>query len=261
MAVVASDVVVYGSTIMPTGDTEQPGGAINTAIKMTFTDMAHTTGIVMSSNGLSDSCQISATGRNAGGSIVTDTFLIHETLARVTGDSAVAFERVLRLGVSSGSHTGIITITEDDGPTFTAIGTMENGVDNIYRPFYNVSSAADNAKEYFEKVFIKNNNAVNNLLSAQISESGEVGFTDKITFDLANVQNDDHSAPNRLSPPSGADLLSGTTGDWDDSAKNVPGTDLNSGSGIGVWLKLDLAAGTAADAGQYVIQIDGSTTA
>jgi hypothetical protein len=39
MAVLASDLVIYGSAVMPTGDVVSPGGAIDTAVKMTFTDI------------------------------------------------------------------------------------------------------------------------------------------------------------------------------------------------------------------------------
>jgi hypothetical protein len=216
---------------------------------------------VVSSNGSSDTLQVTVTGRNSGGSIVTDLFTVFNTLARNTGVSETQFERILRVIVSSGSHTGTITLEQDDDPTWTAIGTMESGVDNLYRPFYGVSSAASNAKEYFEKVFVKNNSATNDLLSAVIKESGEVGFSNKVTFDLASTGNDDGaSSNNRLGPPPATQLLSGTTGSWDDNDKNVVGTNLGQGSGQGIWLKLDLGAGDAADNGSYVIQIDGNTT-
>lgn len=261
MSVTASDLVVYASANMPTGNDATSGGAINTSTKMTFTDMANTTGLVMSSNGDSDSLQVTVTGRNAGGSVVTDTFLIHNTLLRVTGDNEIAFERVLRFVESSGSHTGIITIEQDDGPTWTNIATMENGIDNVYRPFYGVSSSTDGDREFFEKVFVKNNNDTNNLLSAVISESGETDLgSDKVTFDLANEQNDSATTTNRRTPPSAGSLLSGSTGSWDDNDKAVPSTDLGTGSGIGVWVKLTLPESEAAKNGVWTLQIDGNTT-
>ena len=262
MAVVANDIVVYASAVMPTGDILSPGGAIDTTVKMTFTDMAATDGLVMSSNGLSDSVKVDVTGRNAGGSIVTDQFVVHETLDRIPGISATSFERILRMAISSGSHTGTITVEQDNTPTYTPIGTMPSGVSGIYRPFYNVSSAADHAKEYFEKVFVKNNNTVNNLLSCNVFESGEVGFSDKIVFDLEATGNSDGaSSNNRLGPPPQSQLLGNDTGNWTSAAKAVPGTDLYAGSGIGVWLKLDLATSETSDKGSWNIGISGSTTA
>ncbi len=48
MAVVANDLVVYASQTMPTGDVELPGGAIDTTVKMTFTDIAVAGGLVKS---------------------------------------------------------------------------------------------------------------------------------------------------------------------------------------------------------------------
>jgi len=263
MAVTASDIMVYGSTVMPTGDDVNPGGPINTAVKMTFTDMSQTTGLVMGSNGISDALQVTVTGRNAGGSIVTDKFTIFNTLkADNTGISNTQFERILRAVVTSGSHTGTITIAEDNFPTFTTLATMEVGVDNIFRPFYGVSSSASNAKDYFEKIFIKNNNGVNALLSASVVESGEVGFSDKIFFDLSSTGNDDgYSSNNRLGPPPASQLLNSNTGIPNDTAKNVVGGDLMAGSGQGIWMRLSLGAGAVADKGSVVFQIDGSTTA
>ena len=262
MAVTANDIVIYGSAVMPTGDTALPGGAINTGIKMTFTDMSVNTGLSVSSNGASDSFQVSVTGRNAGGSIVTDTFLVNNTLARVSGDSATQFNRILRAVVSSGSHTGTISIEQNDTPTYSDLATMEIGINNIYRPFYNVSSAVGNAKEYFEKVFVKNNSSTNNLLSASVSESGEIGFSGKITFDLSATGSDDgQSSNNRRGPPPATQLLSGTTGSWDDNTKNVVGGDLIQGSGQGIWMRLLLPTAESSDSGIYAFTIAGNTTA
>ena len=265
MAITANDIVVYASAVMPTGDNLSPGGAIDTTVKMTFTDMAATDGLVMSSNGLNDEVKVDVTGRNAGGSIVTDQFVVYKTLSRIPGINATSFERILRMAISSGSHTGTITIEQDNNPTYTPIGTMPSGVSGIYRPFYNVSSSATNAKEYFEKCFIKNNNSVNALLTAFIAESGEfdLGGTEVVSFDLSSTGNDDGaSSNNRLGPPPSTQLLSGQTGaGFTNTAKAVVGEDLAAGSYQGMWLKLDLAAGAASQNGFWGIVTSGNTTA
>lgn len=263
MAVTASDLVVYGSATMPTGDVALPGGAIDTNVKMTFTDMSQTTGLVVSTDGIVDDFTVTATGRDYAGSIVTDSFVVSTTLARVTGTSVTQFERILRLCVTAGSHTGIITIEEDDGPTFTSIGTMESGVNNIYRPFYGASSSASVAKTYFEKVFIKNNSITNSLLSAAVVESGEVGFASKVTFDLTSSGvSDSYSSGNRLSPPPDSQILSAdaSTG-FTDASKNVVSGDLGSLSHQGLWMKLSLGAAAPSASGTWVVEINGSTTA
>ena len=264
MAVVANDIVVYASAVMPTGDTALPGGAIDTTVKMTFTDMAATDGLVMSSNGLNDEVKVDVTGRNAGGSIVTDQFVVFQSLARVTGISETAFERILRMAISSGSHTGTITIEQDNYPTWTPVATMESGVSGIYRPFYNVNSAVDHAKEYFEKVFVKNNNAVNALLSCTISESGEfdLGGSEVVSFDLASSGDDSgQSSNNRLGPPPSTQILSAQTGTgFTNTAKAVISGDLSAGNNQGVWIKLDLAAGAASQNGFWGVTVSGSTT-
>lgn len=262
MAVLTSDIKFYGSASMPTGDIASPGGIIDTTTKVTFTDMANTTGLVMSTNGLADEVQVDVTGRNAGGSIVSDKFTMFQTLAIQTGASATAFERILRMAVSSGSHTGTITVTQDDSPTWTAIGTMENGVDKIYRPFYRASSASANAKEYFEKIFVKNNSTTNALLSAYVAESGEIGFSDKITFDLeASGNSNGASSNNRLGPPPASQIKSGQTGTgFDSAAKAVVSGDLFIGENQGIWLKLSLDASDSASNGSWNVTISGETT-
>ena len=267
MAVTANDIVIYASATMPTGDVVFPGGAIDTGTKMTFTDMqigaGLADGLVVSSNGISDELQVEVTGRNTGGSIVSDKFTIFSTLAKNTGISVTQFERVLRMVVSSGSHTGTIAIERDDFPTHTSLGTMEIGINNIYRPFYDVSSAASNGKEYWEKVFVKNNSITNNLLSAAIVESGEIGFTNKITFDLAASGNDNGtSSSNRLGSPPATQLLSGDTGTgYTNDSKAVISGDLTTGENQGIWVKLSLATADPADSGRWVLQVNGNTTA
>lgn len=263
MAVVANDIVMYASAVMPTGDTLSPGGAIDPTIKVAFTDMAATDGLVASSNGLNDSVKVDVTGRNAGGSIIVDQFVVHNTLSKITGINAFSFERILRMAISSGQHTGTISIEQDNFPTFTSIATMPSGVSGVFRPFYNASSSASNKKEYFEKIFVKNNNTVNNLLSATVAESGEVGLggSDVVTFDLEATGNSNgQSSANRLGPPPATQLLGADTGIPNDATKSVVGGDLISGSGQGIWMRLNLATASTAQNGNWSVTISGSTT-
>jgi hypothetical protein len=268
MSLSASDLIVYGSTVMATGDAvANQGGAINTDIKIVFTDIAATDGLVARSSAAGDgdgagALEVTVTGRNAGGSIVTDVFDINGT-GRVVGDSATQFERILAAGVTTGSHTGTLTIERDDSPIYTDIGTMESGVNNIRRPFYNVSAdvAGGSTRYFYEKIFLKNTHAVNSLLSAQIKESGEVdlGGSDVVYFQLEDAVDDTGVSSNRVTaPPTGELAGDGLIDDDDD--KNVPGTDLAAGSAIGIWMELNLTAGASAQNGQWVMQATGSTT-
>jgi hypothetical protein len=241
MSLSASDLIVYGSTVMATGDAvANQGGAINTDIKIVFTDIAATDGLVARSSAAGDgdgagALEVTVTGRNAGGSIVTDVFDINGT-GRVVGDSATQFERIL---------------------------AMESGVNNIRRPFYNVSAdvAGGSTRYFYEKIFLKNTHAVNSLLSAQIKESGEVdlGGSDVVYFQLEDAVDDTGVSSNRVTaPPTGELAGDGLIDDDDD--KNVPGTDLAAGSAIGIWMELNLTAGASAQNGQWVMQATGSTT-
>lgn len=251
MSVSASDIIVYGSANMPEADTTTSGGAIDTTTKLLFTDIAATDQVTVISSNAGDTTQtVTVYGRSASGAIVSEVLNLNGTV-RVTG--ATAFERILKVVVNA-AHSGTITVTRDDSPTFTAIGTLETGILTLRRMFYNSSSDASggSTRNYYEKGFVKNTNGTNALLSATIAQQADP--TGLITFDLEDAVNDNNSVANRLAAPSGM------LGSFDDTTKNVPGTDLAAGAAIGVWFKLTLTAGLAAAKSTYTIRTAGTTT-
>jgi hypothetical protein len=253
MSVSASDIIVYGSANMPEDDTSTSGGAIDTTAKIIFTDIAATDDVeILSASGSDTSQTVTITGRDAAGNIVSETETLNGTTPVTTTQT---FERILKIVCSSSSHGTITIRRESDDAT---IATMENGIDTVRRPFYDATAEASggSSKVFYEKVFIKNTNGSKDLLSAGIQGTSDP--SSKLAFDLEDATNDNNSVSNRLTAPSGGDMLGSPT--FNDSKKSVPGSNLASGEAIGVWLQLTLAAGTAAAKTTYTLQVTGSTT-
>ena len=255
MSVVASELIVYGAQNIAETDGVTQGGAIDETVRYVFDDstLANTlndTLEVLSDNAGDTTQTVTVTGRNSAGSIITENFSLNGTTVQ---NGATTFERILKV-VMSATAVGNVTVRKaaDD----TAVATLEPGVTSVRRPFYDVSSdaAGGSSRDFYEKVFVKNTNASNALLNAVIKENAD--SLSKITFDLEDAQNDNESIASRLNtPPTGL-----SSGVFNDADKPVPGTDLGTSSQIGVWLKLTLAAGDAANKGTWTMQIDGSTT-
>jgi hypothetical protein len=251
MPITSADIQYLASANMPENDTATSGGAIDTATKVIFTDIAATDNVTVISNNAGDTTQtVTITGRDASGAIVSEPLSLNGT-NRVTG--AQLFERILKI-VVSGAHSGTITVTRDDGPTFTQIATLESGILTARRLFYASSSdvSGGSARDYYEKIFIKNTHAPLALTSAVIKEL--VDPTTFITFDLEDAKNDNNSVANRLTAPTGM------LGTFTNSDKNVPTGLLSPGDSIGVWLKLTLAAGTSPAKSTYTLRASGTTT-
>jgi len=258
MALQDTDIVIYGSDNMREDDVLSPqGGPINTAIKMTFTDITgatNPTAVSVLSNNMSDSGVVLVRGRSLGGSIVEETLNLLGT-SSVLG--AQTFERILR--VHSSGHIGTLTVTAATD-SYT-LATLESGVSEVRRPFFTVTgdAAGGSDRNYYEKVFIKNNSATNDLLSATVGESsdGTESPGANITFSLETGVNGNVSSTNRVTSPATGSILSGV---FSDNTQEVPGGSLPLGSAIGVWLRLNIPAGTAPTNTTFVFDINGATS-
>lgn len=123
MSVSASDIIIYASANMPESDTTTSGGAIDTTTKMVFTDIAATDNVTVVSSNAGDTTQTCTVyGRDSTGVLVNEVLNLNGT-TRVVG--AQNFERISKIVVNA-AHTGTITVTRDDGPTYTAIATLES---------------------------------------------------------------------------------------------------------------------------------------
>lgn len=254
MSVQSSDIVVYGAANIAEDNSSAQGGAIDTSVRYVFDDstLANTLNdtVDVVSNASGDTSQtVTVYGRDASGSIVSEAFSLNGTNEQL---GATTFERILKIVVDA-VHTGTITVR--DNGTDTTIADIESGVLEIRRPFYDVAAdvSGGSSRDFYEKVFVKNNNGTNALLSAEVKENADP--SGNITFDLEDAQDDNNSTASRLNT-----APAGMNGSFDNDDKSVPGTDLAAGSAIGVWLKLTLAAGASASKSTWTMQVTGNTT-
>lgn len=252
MPISATDIKFYGSTVMAEADgTGSQGGAIQTATKVIFTDITTTDNVTIISSAAGDTTQtVTVTGRNTTGAIVSEVLSLNGT-SRVVG--ATNFERIMKIVVNA-AHTGTITVTRDNGATYTVIATLETGILQVRRIFYNTSSdvVTGSNRNYYEKIFIKNEHATLSLLSATIKEASDP--TGNVSFDLESTTGGSNTSTNRVTAPA-----SGMLGSFDSTDKAVPSTNLAAGTAIGVWLKLSLIAGSAPAKSTWTVNVAGVT--
>ena len=232
MSIIASDIKIYGSAIMPDDDSSTNiGGAVDLTKKIEFTDIAPAGTVEALSSSTADTSQsLTIVGRDAAGVLQTET----KTL---TGTTAVAFtislERILKMSLSTAA-SGTVSIRETVGGEVLA--TMEPGVTQIRRPFYNAQVPAGGSVKYYEKIFFKNGHATLALTEAKIQKATDP--LGKIAFGLESTlggSGTNGSGNNRQVAPS-AIAFSSTEKDVANSKNHTPGTVQ------GIWLELTLTS-------------------
>lgn len=126
-------------------------------------------------------------------------------------------------------------------------------ITEVRRPFYNAAAPPSGTRDYYEKIFIKNTNASLSLTSAVVIEqadpSGKVAFAVAATLDDTAT----NGAGNRQTHTGGLT--------FDSSQKSVANSgNLTNGTAQGVWLKLSLAAGDAAQKTSHTLRVQGNST-
>lgn len=250
MSILATDLKCYGSAVMPDNDsTTAIGGAINTAIKMEFTDItpAGTVEVISSASG--DTTQtLTVYGRDNSGAIISETKTLNGTTAVAFTST---FERILK-AVLSATATGTVTLRKS-GNAGDLI-TFEPGITQVRRPFYNAATPVSGSVTYYEKVFFKNTNGTLTLTSGTIREDSDP--SGKITFGLAGTIDDtgtNGTGNNRQVAPTGITIDNNTP-------KNIANSqNLPAGSAQGVWLALTLASTDAATKTTYGLGCYGTT--
>ena len=252
MPIVAADIVAYGSASMPDDDVDLDiGGAIDLTIRVVFTDIIATDEIEILSSSASDTVEtITVHGRNAAGELVNDVGTLNGTT--VVTISGTDFERVLKI-IKSATTVGTVTIRDQD--TDATIATMEPTVLEIRRPFYDAAADASGGspRTYYEKVFFKNNHGSLTLTSAEIKEQADPSTN--VSFDLESTlggTDTNGGGNNRQVAPGGYT--------FDSADKPVANSqNLTAGAQQGCWMKLDLAAGAAAQNTSVTMRVSGNT--
>jgi hypothetical protein len=253
--ITSADIVFYGSQNMNRSDATTPqGGGIDETIKVVFNDMTQVSTIDFSSDSAGDTGNITIEGRRSTGSIITETIALNGLTPVTTINE---FERILR--ITTDSHNGTIEAeVSDDG---SGIVDIESGILEVRRPFLSVTGepAGGSARTFYEKIFLKNNSLTNDYLDVSLAENfdGVEANGADVTFDIESVVEGTGESDNRITSPPTGELLNGV---FNDTTKSIPGTDLLSDSYVGVWLRLNIPAGTNPINTNFEFSVSGATT-
>lgn len=251
MAILSTDLILYASANAPDTDAALNGGAIDALRRVDFTQLAANDDIEVVSTSASDTQSCTITGRNAAGSVVSETKSLTGVTAAIFSTLGV-IERVLTVELASVA-IGTITVRRSvAGATVRTIPVGERGFMALFR-----KAASDPAvqKDYYTKVFFKNAHGTLSLLAATVKQNADPDA--RINHLLAAAVNDTATVANRVTAPAAADTQDPDT--FDDTDKAVPGTDLAAGAAIGVWLRLRLPTADAPHRTTYTIELSGQS--
>ena len=247
MSILASELKAYQAANMPEDDTATVGGAIAPTGLVEFTDVAANDDLEALSDDAADTMNLTITGRNAAGAIVSET-------KALTGVTAVIFstlgviERVLKIVLASAA-AGTVTVRRSvAGATVVAIPA---GKTSVRRMFYDSASEAGSTTRY-EKLFMKNENATLTLNSAALELTADPAAT--IRIGGAPAVDDTATAANRKTAPASVTFVD------DGVSQSVPGGVLAAGSGIGVWAEMVRGAAAAAIKNTFSVELSGTST-
>jgi hypothetical protein len=162
-------------------------------------------------------------------------------------------QRILRALLASDA-AGTITVRRSVAGT--TIATIPPGERGFRRMFINAISDPGGGKNYYEKIFIKNNHATLAALGASVIQSADP--TGKLTHLLASAVNDSATSTNRLTAPGASDTLDPDT--FGDGSQAVPGVNLAAGAAIGVWIRMALSAAEPPIESTYTLAMSYSST-
>lgn len=244
MAILASELLVFGSANRPTDDVATSGGAIDNDYRPTFAQIAATDNVEILSSNAGDTTQVlTLTGRNAAGLYISENLNLNG-VSVVT--SAAAFERVLSATLD-GDAAGNVTVRRATGDTL--IGTIPAGERGFYANFIK-SASQTGAVDRWEKVFAKNTNGSLTLNDADVTLTADP--SSRIMIALAASKDDSGSVANRLTDP-------GLTFSDDNVVLSVPTGFLATNSAIGVWIEQGLQAADAPFKSTYTLRIRGTS--
>lgn len=179
MSVVATEIVIYSSSNVPEDDTTTTGGSIIITSRPVFStgQMSGDQAIqVASTDGTNDgggTKRVTITGRDSGGTIVSENILVNSSDNTYT-EGSTTFERILKAVLNDNgtpfSATGTVTVRGADSTVFTTISPAEQ---KRHVLFYDSSSSASGEKNRYEKIFLKNTNATTDLTQCTVELSAE----------------------------------------------------------------------------------------
>lgn len=246
MPIAATDLKAYQSANMPENDTTTSGGAIVTTGLVEFTDLAANDDVEAVSDNVADTMTLTVTGRNGAGAIVSEAKALTGTTAVVFSTLGV-LERFMKAVLASAA-AGTITIRRS--PAGATVATLAPGKLSTRRLFYDSASESAITTRY-EKFFWKNEHASLTLNAAKVKLTADPAAT--IRIGLAVAKDDMVSVANRKTAPGGVTFV-------DDAVDiNVPGTTLEAGTAIGVWVEMQRAADAVPVKNTFTTQLAGTS--
>jgi hypothetical protein len=270
MSVANTDIVFYTASVMPTSDsTTGVGGAIETTLKsrpvFSTGQMSGAASVLgVASNGTSDGTKhVRITGRNAGGTIVTEDIAISATADLYTVGST-AFERVLKAQVlSSGTPTsgvGVITVRKSSAGTIVStIAAAESAVQIVFYDSYAPPPTGTTIR--YEKVYIKNNNATDDLSNCQIALTASTNSLIDFGFSAVSSSQTTSGATTRLDAPTSVSFFGDTAAHTITTLSGEVATagSLAATEKRGIWLKETLTDASPSTKGTASFTITGTT--
>ncbi len=259
MSIVQSDIKIYGCSLgVPENDTSPMGGSVDSSVRLNFdnnvlANVPATSGDgklqYVGTNNADEGVTVTVYGRTPAGIIFSEEKDLSTSGVVVEGEDT--FERIMR--VVSEPHSYDVVIRDSVG---NIIVNMESGVNEVVRPFYNITSNPDAARTFYSKGFISNTHNLLALLDVVVSESEDP--EGNITFALGNVLDSDETTDNRLTAPTGVGS-DGFSSDPKTFTDNFGDDNLEAGVNAPFYLKLDLEANHAATKTHYEITVDGQS--
>lgn len=246
MPILASDLKAYGSANMPENDTSLCGGAIDLTTEIDFTDLAANDAVEALSDNVADTMNITVTGRNAAGAIVSETKALNGTTV-ISLTTLGTIERILKITIASAAAGTVTVRRAAAGPTVKAIAA---GIVKVIRSFYDSASEAGATTRY-EKHFLKNENATSTLNNAAIKLTADPSAS--IRVGVAPAKSDTATVANRKTAPASVTFVD------DGVSQSIPTGLMDASDTIGVWSELQRGAGAAAIKTTFTLELSGTT--
>jgi hypothetical protein len=245
MAVQESDLIVYCAANMPNDGVSTVGGALDTGARP-LEDSFGATAVLAAVGEAGEARNLTVTGRLATGSVASEVVPLDGTNEVLSSNS---YERILSLVLDASS--GVRSVQCKQGSGGTVRHTINPDETKAYRLFRQSTADSATPQTWYEKLFILNTNGVDDLLNAVVDLDTDP--SGNLAFDLAAAKDDAVTSTNRQTAPAGASWVE------EGNPQAVPGTDLNSGEAIGVWLRLSLSAGEAGSKSTAPVKITGDS--
>lgn len=245
--IVPSDLVPYNAVNRPEDDVSTGGGARDVDVQPGFTQLAATDDLeVLSDSGADTSQTITVDGRDATGAFVTATGALNG-LTPVVLTPATQFERVLSL-LLDGDGAGIITLRrESDAGDVYDIPIAERGASSMF-----IAAASEvGAITRYDKMFWLNGHGSLTLTSAQVQMT--VDPANRLRQGVSVSKDDTATIADRTQTPAGITFVA------DSTQQSVPGTTLESGVAVGVWIEQALLAADPPILDTFTTELAGTT--